>query len=363
MSTLTPDLISFNVCRFILEVRKQNGDDYPSDTLYELVLALQHYLRSNGCDVKFLDDPQYEDVKNTLDNRMKFLCSEGKYSKRQKADIITDELEEILWARGLLGEDTPKQLSDTLVYLFGIHFALRAGAEHKNLRVGCNTQIRLKHDDKVQLWYLEYTEDVSKTNQGGLDHRKAQRKVVRAYQNEVNPDRCIVHYYKKYLAVRPKGENCPDDFYLRPLAAPNDGVWFYAQAIGRYKLSCVVSDLCKEAGFQGKFTNHSLRASCASRLYHHNVDEQLICEKTGHRSDSVRSYKRTSDGQLKQISDILYGNSCAEAKLEGPVGKKPKVEAASCNTQVDSACAKKDDSDKGPQGSFPLVVNVNVHVK
>lgn len=354
------DDLCFNVCRFILEVRKQNEDDYPSNTLYKLVLALQHYIRGQGSDVKFLDDPMLQDIRNTLDNRMKFLCAEGKFAKSQKGDIITDELEEILWARGLLGEDTPKQLADTLVYFFGIHFALRAGVEHKNLRVGPNTQLRLKYDDKVKLWYLEYCEDVSKTNQGGLDHCRVQCKIVRAYQNEVNPDRCLVHYYKKYLAVHPKGDNVPDDFYLWPLLAAQDGVWFSAQPIGCYKLSCVITDMCKAAGFGGKFTNHSLRASCASRLYHHQIDEQLICEKTGHRSDSVCSYKRTSDGQLKQLSDILYGNPVEQSTVQ--VVKKQKVCIDGCKVEQVTRSPKKDGDDKG-QGPAPVYVNVNVHLK
>lgn len=359
---MTEEEICFNVCRFILEVRKQNGDDYPADTLYELLLSLQHYMRVNGRKVKFLDDECFLPIRNSLDNRMKYLTSIGKFAKREKADIITDELEEILWQQGLLGEDTPKQLSDTLLYMIGMHFALRAGAEHKNLRVGGDSQLRIKRDDNLKLWYLEYTEDFSKNNQGGLDHRKVQRKVVRAYQNEVNPERCIVHYYKKYIAVRPKTDNCPADFYLRPLAQAQDNVWFYCQPIGRYKLSCVISDLCTRAGFKGKFTNHSLRASCASRLYRSNVDEQLICEKTGHRSDSVRSYKRTSDGQMKDLSDILYGNVASNSKVESgePVAKRVKTEP--CSSIVTTDVRRKDDDDKGPNTSLPLCINVNVHL-
>ena len=57
--------------------------------------------------------------------------------------------------------------------------------------------------------------------------------------------------------------------------------------------------------FSGFYTNHSLRATCATRLYSAGVDEQLIMERTGHKSNSVRQYKRTNDGQIKTVSDIL----------------------------------------------------------
>jgi hypothetical protein len=65
--------------------------------------------------------------------------------------------------------------------------------------------------------------------------------------------------------------------------------------------------LCEQAGFKGHFTNHSLRATAATRLYDAGVDEQLIAEKTGHRSSAVRSYKRTQNAQLVKCSDIIQG--------------------------------------------------------
>ena len=59
-----------------------------------------------------------------------------------------------------------------------------------------------------------------------------------------------------------------------------------------------------------------IRATAASRLYHQNVDEQLICERTGHRSNSVRSYKSPCDNQLKEVSNILHGNISNNESLD-----------------------------------------------
>lgn len=71
--------------------------------------------------------------------------------------------------------------------------------------------------------------------------------------------------------------------------------------------------------FEGFFSNHSLRATAATRLYLAGVDEQIIDEKTGHRSVSVRNYKRTSEDQEKRMSDIVQGQ-----KLGSPLTKKPR---------------------------------------
>ena len=69
-----------------------------------------------------------------------------------------------------------------------------------------------------------------------------------------------------------------------------------------------VKKLCEKAGFTGKRTNHSCGSTSATRMYDCGADKQLICESTGHRSVAVRSYKRTSSNQLKNVSNMLYGN-------------------------------------------------------
>ena len=74
------------------------------------------------------------------------------------------------------------------------------------------------------------------------------------------------------------------------------------------------------AGIQGHQTNHSLRVTTATRLFHAGVDEQLIMKCTGHRSlDGVRLYKRVSNEQDREISEML--NNAENAPV-----KKPKME-------------------------------------
>ena len=64
--------------------------------------------------------------------------------------------------------------------------------------------------------------------------------------------------------------------------------------------------MCKSAGIKGYNTNYSLRATAATPLYSPGVDEQLVMERTGHRSTKgIRLYKWTSSEQQEAISDIL----------------------------------------------------------
>ena len=209
----------YTLTRFILEVRKKNGDVYPAETLYEIVVCLQMFLNSHGINIQFLDDIEYIYVRNCLDNRIKELSCEGNVAKSKKADIITLVDENLMW---------PKQLVNTVLYLFGVHFALRASVEHQSLCVCPNSQLKLGLDRDRR--FLEYSEDVSKTRQGGLDHHNVGRKIVRAYASICQPDRCVVNLYEKYLSHRPIHINL-DDFYLRPLANVKNNTWYASQPI------------------------------------------------------------------------------------------------------------------------------------
>ena len=93
------------------------------------------------------------------------------------------------------GDGNGKQFVETLVYLPGLHFALRVGKEHRQLR-WTNSQIALKYDDEGKK-YLEYSENVSKNNAVGLKGRKTKPKVTRAYEN-TDSARCVVRLYEKY---------------------------------------------------------------------------------------------------------------------------------------------------------------------
>ena len=62
-----------------------------------------------------------------------------------------------------------------------------------------NYQLSLGIDEDGKQ-YLEYKEYASKTSSGGLDHAHLKRKIVRAYENNDEPERCPVLLYKEYMA-------------------------------------------------------------------------------------------------------------------------------------------------------------------
>lgn len=99
-----------------------------------MVCCLQKFLEINGRVEKFLLDDKYKAIQDTLDGLMKERSKQGMGLLQHQADVITVEMENVLWQRHLLGDDNTQTLLHTLVYLLGLHFALRAREEHRRLR-------------------------------------------------------------------------------------------------------------------------------------------------------------------------------------------------------------------------------------
>ena len=320
---LSDEEIDFWLCRFVLEICRKDGNNYPPNSLYQICCGLLRHLRTSGhAEVNLFEQARFHNFRTVLDSEMKRLNSTGQYIHKKQAEPITVEDENRLWHLGLLGDTSPSILLHTLVYMVGLHFALRSGSEHRRLRYS-PAQIQLI--EKPGSWaYLSYQEDISKTNQGGLTSKSKKPKEVVHYANTSNPKRCFVHIFKTYMS------RCPVDrpanaFYLQPLSKTKGNIWYSKTPCGHNTLQRFVPELMKQAGFSGYFTNHSLRASAATQLFENGVDEQLIMDRTGHSSkEGVRAYKRTTTKLCEVTSDILNSDHIS-AKTISEVTAKPTV--------------------------------------
>ena len=303
MATMSAAELSSWLTRFILEARKKNGDPYPPNTLYHIVMGLVRHLRWSGRNIDVLKDKEFANFRASLDAEMKRLQSTGLGSTKRQAEVISVQEEDILWQQGLLSDSSPQVLLDAMVFYCGMYFALRSDKEHRQLRHDpCQIEVV---EDAGQRAYLKYTEDISKNNPGGLKGQKLKAKVVIHHANTSCPERCFVRLFKMYKQL------CPPDapqhaFSLQPSRTPTSKCWYTNRPLGHTTLGKTVTRLCHSAGITGFKTNHSLRATSTTRLYESGIDEQLVTERTGHRSlDGVSSYKRTTDSQREAVSDIL----------------------------------------------------------
>ena len=73
--------------------------------------------------------------------------------------------------------------------------------------------------------------------------------------------------------------------------------------------------MCKAAGLKRK-TSHCLRVTCASPLFNAGVEEKLIRERTGHRSDSLFKYEKPRKEKITEVSSVLGpSTSATEVKI------------------------------------------------
>ena len=288
ITTLDCEQLQYWLSRFVLEVRKKSGLEYPPNTLHHICCGLLRHLGENGRpEIDIFKDSNFADFRATLDGEMKCLQSLGLGTKKRQAEPLTEAEENLLWSSGVLGDHSPQALVDTIFFMNGIYFALRSGQEHRKLRFDPPQIELVEHAGE---WaYLQYREDISKNNPGGIKGRKLKPKVVVHHENTEDPSRCFVRLFKLYRSKCPSTQP-KDAFYLQPLKKPTENCWFSPRPIGHCSLDNTVSRLCKSAGIEGYKTNHSLRVTTATRLFQAGIDEQLIMERTGHHStDGIRT--------------------------------------------------------------------------
>lgn len=366
------DEINYWLAKFVVEIRKKKpcGEPYPPNSLYQLCCGIQRYFRENGkADLNLFENSCFKKFHDSLDSEMKRLTTLGYGIDVRQAEAFTEEQEEKLWSLKLLGDYSAKVLLDTMVFLIGRNFALRSGKEHRNLRFEQFTLIEASGGEPEKLVFNSFGE---KNNQGGLKHRSIKPKKIEHYANEDVVERCLVKVYKKYVARCPTGVS--GSFYLAPKRKINDGdegksgnlvthvklenlgiflttiffrfgvlVWFTRNPVGHNPLGQTVRRLCEAAAIKGHFTNHSLRATTATRGLAKGIPQKYVMERTGHRD--VRSLQRYERPDIKTkigISKCLDGGNNSYFKLEPSRGVNEK-DVGSAVKRNREECSVKDE--------------------
>ena len=71
------DELQADLCDFIIEIRKENGEQYPSSSMYNLISGLSLYLEREHGFTDQLVSGAFRAVRNTLDNVMKERTTQG----------------------------------------------------------------------------------------------------------------------------------------------------------------------------------------------------------------------------------------------------------------------------------------------
>ncbi|XP_077865555.1 uncharacterized protein LOC144352351 isoform X2 [Saccoglossus kowalevskii] len=81
--------LAYWLSKFFLEVRKVDGNCYPSKTLLSLIMGLQSYRCSElQTPLNVLSDKEFQGFRQVLDSEMKRLSSLGLESKTKQAEVF-----------------------------------------------------------------------------------------------------------------------------------------------------------------------------------------------------------------------------------------------------------------------------------
>ena len=198
---------------------------------------------------------------------------------KKQANFIPMEYENLLWDQGVLGEDSPDKLRNTVLFLLDINLGLHAVDEHYDLKRESKdkpSQLSFEHNMSGKRCLVYREDSVTKNNDGGLKSLRKERKVVWIFPNEDNINRCTVKLVDKYMNLLPPvGPSTKKlNFYCRSFEKINPAQWYGEQCVGKHTLRKVVSDLLKNAKLDGYFINYSLRCTGTTRLFQAGVDRK-----------------------------------------------------------------------------------------
>ena len=152
--------------------------------------------------------------------------------------------------------------------------------------------------------FIRFKENVAKTFHGGLGDLKYEPCVVKHICHAVGEkhEPCLVDIYQMYIELVRDQSKGVKAFYLKP----NCTRFAYDKLpVGINSLNEILPSLCKAGGFECK-TSHSLRVTCASTLFNEGVEEKLIRDRTGHRSNALYKYEKCSEQKVVNVSTVLH---------------------------------------------------------
>ena len=214
---------------------------------------------------------------------------------------MTKVEEEVLWKENKFGKETPEALTSTEWWLPTRHFGLRGRQEHHDMKID---DFQLSRDDNG-VEFLQFTEGIFKTRQGGLHFKN---RVFNPRMFAVGEDRCPVAVFKQFVNHRSSTLRKAGLFYLSIKTNPNpdDSVWFKVQPMGVNKINEMMKNLAADTVLESsdkKFANHNARKTVVSKLKKAKVDRFGIFKITGHKNiQSLNDYDEADEDEQRQLS-------------------------------------------------------------
>ena len=131
--------------KFVLDVRKKNGEEHKPSSLRAFIQNIDRHLRKNKYGFYVLNDKEFHEVQDILNKKQNQLKSIGKGNWPNAADPLSDEDIDTFCSRKVLGIHPPRALLNTLWMNNCRFFGMRPGKEQRDL---CWGDLQLKTDSE-----------------------------------------------------------------------------------------------------------------------------------------------------------------------------------------------------------------------
>ena len=286
---------------FVVKARKQNGEEFEPDTLTSYFRSIDRFLREQGKQYSILLDREFNHSREALACKRKDLRRRGKGQRPNKAKGLSTEHIQILWLKQQLGNSSPQVLLRTVWFYNTVYLGWRAQDEHHRVKYG---DFQVKTDEEIE--YVEWIKERGSKTRTGVNEFVPDR--------PFNPkmfasggSRCPVKLFKEYISrVPPEMKKTESPFYLAAIPKPSSEIWYKRQPLGKHSLAQFMKEMCKAAGIEGRFTNHSARRTMISTLRKENVEPLNIIALAGQRNlKSLDSYSEASTEQQQVMSSKI----------------------------------------------------------
>ncbi len=114
MEELSPSQLDTYLSKFLLAVRKQNGEEYGPTTLRGFISSVERYLNKHRYCESVVTGQSFARTRETLRSKQKQLKRDGKGNKPFEAASLTQEELEMLYSSGAFGCNSHQALINTL---------------------------------------------------------------------------------------------------------------------------------------------------------------------------------------------------------------------------------------------------------
>ena len=303
--TFTKEIINVQLKQFFTGLTKKNGNLYKRSTLKNSFDGIARILITESFDhgtVDIHNDSIFHQTRMVVTAKCKEAIEKG-LGDTSSCSILSVKDEKILLMSETCNPDTPQGLLNRVFFFVGKFGAVRGG-QHHDL---CFSYFKREIEDNKPYYIITFRKE--KNNQGGINQNNFKGRTAILPPDIDNTINTSVRDLDTYFALRPQG--CVDSLYLAINEKGKDKNWFKKSALGINQLRGLFKRMCESANIKNDdahLTNHSLRATIATRMYQNGAHEQIIQQTTGHKSVcALRGYQKST--KKMRIDAALLGHT------------------------------------------------------